>query len=179
MVIYTGRGKTRTCEHLGHLHLKASKHFIPGLDYLPKALIWIIRISFVLTDRLMQTRTENNEIVLFLQNQYPGSLGSSEGGDGLRKLHLQLNYCHREQHEPGPPLQFQKVNTIREKVQWLEIVSPVISFGFLSTFPRFSNNKAVFGNGNCSYNNIYLMLTALHTLTHLIFTMIHRYFSKY
>lgn len=63
-------------------------HYRPGLFTQSPHLNWIIRISFVLTDRLMQTKSTNNEIILFLQNQHQWSLSSCEGGDGLRKLHL-------------------------------------------------------------------------------------------
>lgn len=40
-----------------------------------------------------------------------------------------------------------------QKGQWLEIVK-VNNLGFLSTFPRFSNTRAVVSHDDCSKNNI-------------------------
>ena len=165
MVICIERRKTRTCEYFEHFSyeryppfgnprsMKASKYLITGLGFLPKALMcnfsglgWMIRIPFVLTDKLMQTGTENNWTELCPQNQHPGSLSSNAGGGGLRnRCMCRWIPATGNSTEPRPPLQCQKANTIREEVQCSETASQVSSLGFLTTLPRFSNNKAVLG----------------------------------
>ena len=56
---------------------------------------------------------------------------------------------------PEPAYQPQKTNTIREKEQWLKIISLVSGLESLMTFPRLRNSKVVINHNNCGNSNIY------------------------
>ena len=63
---------------------------------------------------------------------------------------------------PKPVYQLQK-NTVREKEQWLKIISLLCGLESLMTSPKLRNSKVVINHSNCGNSNIYLMPTSLYT----------------